>query len=276
MVEPLDDESAEVGKHLIIDLHDAQRLDEMDHVRAALRQSAEALEATVLGEHEHEFPEGGGCSAYLLLEESHISIHTWAEQGYAAVDIFVYGEVDPSPVLPVIQKAFEPGRVEMKEHSRGGLLESDRYMRRLYKELFIGEIWGKGNQDAVNVALHPEFRDSRPIESFPGNREGHGRMAADWREIFPDMQFTVQSMIVEGNVLVGRYSAVGTQQRGYEGFPATDAMVKFTGTDWCTFAEGQIIKWDHEEDNLGLIEQIAEAANEAEAEYANEAEAEAG
>jgi S-adenosylmethionine decarboxylase len=54
-----------------------------------------------------------------LLAESHISIHSWPEHGYAAIDIFVCGPCDPYRVVPVLEAAFRPARMELHEQKRG-------------------------------------------------------------------------------------------------------------------------------------------------------------
>ena len=107
------------GRHLIIDLWDAEDLDDPVAVELALRRAATAAGATLLHLHLHRFTPNGGVSGVAVLAESHISIHTWPERGYAALDAFMCGEADPHRVLPVLESAFRPGRVEVAEQMRG-------------------------------------------------------------------------------------------------------------------------------------------------------------
>ncbi len=107
------------GSHLIIDLWDAHRLGDLDHVDRVLRQAAADTGATILHGHFHHFGEGYGVSGVLVLAESHVSIHTWPERGYAALDIFVCGGCDPYRALPALKAGFSPGRVQVAEHKRG-------------------------------------------------------------------------------------------------------------------------------------------------------------
>ena len=79
------------GAHLIVDLYDAKQLDDIDHIEAALRQCVEAAGATLLHIHLHHFEPNGGVSGVAVLAESHISIHSWPENGYAALDVFMCG-----------------------------------------------------------------------------------------------------------------------------------------------------------------------------------------
>jgi S-adenosylmethionine decarboxylase len=106
------------GMHLLVDLWDAKRLDDPDYIDAALREAALAAKATILHSHFHHFT-GGGVSGVVVLAESHISIHTWPERDFAAVDIFMCGACDPYLSLPVLRHAFSPARVEVGEQRRG-------------------------------------------------------------------------------------------------------------------------------------------------------------
>ena len=55
----------------------------------------------------------------LVLAESHISIHTWPERDFAAIDVFMCGECDPRLSVPVLQAAFQAGRIDVDEQRRG-------------------------------------------------------------------------------------------------------------------------------------------------------------
>ena len=107
------------GTHLIIDLWGATNLDDPGHIDAVLREAAIASGATILHGHFHHFSPNGGVSGVLVLAESHVSIHTWPERDYAALDIFVCGECDPYKALPAIKKGFLAERVQLAEHKRG-------------------------------------------------------------------------------------------------------------------------------------------------------------
>lgn len=107
------------GVHLILDLWGAEKLDDLAHVEATLRDSVEATGATLLHIHLHRFTPNGGISGVAVLAESHISIHTWPERGYAAMDIFMCGRTRPAKAIAVVRRAFRPTRLEVGEHFRG-------------------------------------------------------------------------------------------------------------------------------------------------------------
>jgi S-adenosylmethionine decarboxylase len=106
------------GVHLIIDLHGAKRLDDIEHIEATLRRCVEASNATLLHIHLHRF-QPSGVSGVAVLAESHISIHTWPEMGYAALDVFMCGTADPDKCIPVLREAFAAKRVGVSELLRG-------------------------------------------------------------------------------------------------------------------------------------------------------------
>ena len=109
------------GSHLIIDLWDAENLDDRDCIEQALIDAVDAAGATLLHIHLHTFTEGGGISGVAVLAESHISVHTWPEKGYAAFDVFMCGTAEPRKALSVFKAAFNPGRIVIGEHKRGVL-----------------------------------------------------------------------------------------------------------------------------------------------------------
>ncbi|MGA2941009.1 MAG: adenosylmethionine decarboxylase [Xanthobacteraceae bacterium] len=106
------------GTHLIIDLHGAKRLNDIDHIEATLRRCVDASSATLLHIHLHHF-QPSGVSGVAVLAESHISIHTWPEAGYAALDVFMCGSADPDKCVPVLKEAFLATRVGVNELLRG-------------------------------------------------------------------------------------------------------------------------------------------------------------
>lgn len=107
------------GSHLLLDLWDAENLTDPAAVECALRDAAVAANATILHSVFHQFGEGGGVSGVVVLAESHISIHTWPERHFAAVDVFMCGACNPLDSLPVLQSSFRPGRMSLSEQRRG-------------------------------------------------------------------------------------------------------------------------------------------------------------
>jgi S-adenosylmethionine decarboxylase len=107
------------GAHLIVDLYQASRLDDLDHIESTLRRCVDAAGATLLHIHLHHFEPNGDVSGVAVLAESHISIHSWPERQYAALDIFMCGNANPDACVPVLRQAFSPKRIAVSELMRG-------------------------------------------------------------------------------------------------------------------------------------------------------------
>ena len=110
------------GTHLIADLYgiDGQRLTDPAHLATLLRSAAEQAGATVLNCAMHRFGEAGGVTGVVMLAESHISIHTWPESGFAAVDIFMCGSAAPQRALEWIEQDLRPAERRLHQIARGG------------------------------------------------------------------------------------------------------------------------------------------------------------
>lgn len=107
------------GTHLLVDLWGASHLSERDIIESALQQAAHAAGATPLHLHLKKFTENGGISGVLVLAESHISIHTWPEREFAAIDIFMCGDCEPYNAIPVLKNIFRPESIQLNEQRRG-------------------------------------------------------------------------------------------------------------------------------------------------------------
>ena len=108
------------GTHLIIDLWGAKNLDNINLIEAAFREAVVNAGATLLHTHFHHFTPNGGVSGVAVLAESHISIHSWPEKGYAALDVFMCGDAQPHQTIQIFKKAFSPDRILLNEQMRGG------------------------------------------------------------------------------------------------------------------------------------------------------------
>ncbi len=107
------------GTHLLLDIWGAKHLDDERRIRETLVKAVNDCGATLLEVSLHVYSPNNGISGVAILAESHMSIHTWPELGYAAVDIFVCGSVDPYKSLPAIREGFEPDKLNVFEVKRG-------------------------------------------------------------------------------------------------------------------------------------------------------------
>jgi S-adenosylmethionine decarboxylase len=107
------------GLHLLIDFWGAKHAQDLKAVEHAMRAAATACGATVLDVMLHSFGPQGGVTGVAILAESHISIHTWPETDYMALDVFVCGNCDAQKAADELVKYFQPARHQVVRHRRG-------------------------------------------------------------------------------------------------------------------------------------------------------------
>ncbi|MFQ6009247.1 MAG: adenosylmethionine decarboxylase [Candidatus Zixiibacteriota bacterium] len=119
-----------LGRHLIAELSDCNRATLNDsalleqHLKEAVRLSGATIVRSVFHRYAPQ-----GVSGVVVIAESHLSVHTWPEYGYAAVDFFTCGEsVDPYKAYAYIKEVFEAQNAEWREIKRGLPSPSDEML----------------------------------------------------------------------------------------------------------------------------------------------------
>lgn len=109
-----------IGRHLILDFWgcDARVLGDVAILEEALVRAATAADAHVVKRVMHAFLPHG-VTGMLLLAESHLSIHTWPEEGYAAIDFYTCGPGDPTRSEGPLVDVLRPTRIERQSIARG-------------------------------------------------------------------------------------------------------------------------------------------------------------
>jgi S-adenosylmethionine decarboxylase len=118
---PLSDEEPSLGSHLLVEMYgcNTANLKEEKVVAGVMHEAAVESEATVVAESFHEF-KPYGVSGAVIIQESHYTIHTWPEHGYAAIDLFYCGgTVKVHRAIEVLQKHFAPQRIKFLVVRRG-------------------------------------------------------------------------------------------------------------------------------------------------------------
>jgi S-adenosylmethionine decarboxylase proenzyme len=108
------------GRHLLLELHgcDAATLADVAAVESALLDAVRAVGATPVHTHLQRF-QPQGVSGVIVIAESHLSVHTWPEAGYAAVDLYTCGTGDPLLAREVLAARFGAGDVQCLLVERG-------------------------------------------------------------------------------------------------------------------------------------------------------------
>ncbi|MBI4591190.1 MAG: adenosylmethionine decarboxylase [Candidatus Rokubacteria bacterium] len=115
-----------LGRHLLLELFDcdAQVINNLEAVKGALVEAAKRAQATIVDVIFHEF-NPFGISGVVVIAESHLSIHTWPEYRYAAVDIFSCGDaLRPDVAASYLVEQFAAERASIVELQRGVFVQS--------------------------------------------------------------------------------------------------------------------------------------------------------
>ncbi len=112
-----------LGNHILVEFYscDADILNNVKFIEDSMVEATILSGATVVGSHFHTF-NPHGVSGVVIIAESHLSIHTWPEYGYAAVDIFTCGEtIDAGKAFQHLKDSFKAGHTATIEMKRGQL-----------------------------------------------------------------------------------------------------------------------------------------------------------
>ncbi len=109
-----------LGRHLIAEFYDCDRslLDDQKKIRKIMLEAAVHVGATPVGECFHKFAPQG-VSGSVIIAESHLSIHTWPQNGYVSVDVYTCGGLNPRPAFDFIGSALNAKDGRFQEILRG-------------------------------------------------------------------------------------------------------------------------------------------------------------
>ncbi len=109
-----------LGKHYLLELYDcpAELLSDPIFIDNKMNEAARAMEATIVESNFHHF-NPLGVSGVIIIKESHLTIHTWPEYGYAAIDIFTCGKIYMEKGIDFLKEEFKAKSSEVKKMGRG-------------------------------------------------------------------------------------------------------------------------------------------------------------
>ena len=111
-----------LGKHYILELYDcpAELLSDPTFISEQMNAAAMEMQATIVESNFHHF-NPYGVSGVIIIKESHLTIHTWPEYGYAAIDIFTCGKIYMEKGIDYLKKTLKAQGAEVKKMGRGAV-----------------------------------------------------------------------------------------------------------------------------------------------------------
>ena len=123
---------------------------------------------------------------------------------------------------------------------------------------FLEEVWNKGNLAALNEIIAKDHVNSGPgtLPGLPTGPEGSKQLVTVYRNAFPDVHFTIDEQIAEGDKVVTRWTAHGTHKGELVGIPATGKSSTVTGINVDRVVNGKIAESWGIFDQFGMMQQL--------------------
>lgn len=119
----------------------------------------------------------------------------------------------------------------------------------------IEEVYNGGNLDLVDQVAASDLVIHAPSQEIRG-REGAKQFVATLRTAFPDLHFTIEHQVAEGDIVMTNWTARGTHAGAFKNLPPTGREIRLTGADIDRVVEGKVVEcWSHL-DELGLMRQL--------------------
>ncbi len=123
-------------------------------------------------------------------------------------------------------------------------------------ERFNEDVWGRGDEAALEELLAPDFVDHDALPGQAPDREGHRQILAAFRSAFPDLHVTTEDVVAEGDKVASRWTARGTHQGDLMGVAPTGNGVTIKGIDVLRIAGGRIVERWAQFNDLEVMQQL--------------------
>jgi predicted ester cyclase len=123
----------------------------------------------------------------------------------------------------------------------------------------LEEVWGQGKLEVADEILSPDYVDhvvKGPEAQTVRGPDALKQAAAMFRAAFPDLTYSVEDVVAEGDKVVARFSATGTHLGEFMGVAPTGRKITYTGFDMSRISGGQIVEAWASYDALALMQQI--------------------
>lgn len=121
---------------------------------------------------------------------------------------------------------------------------------------FYDEVLNRGNLDALDELVHDDFVEHEEMPGLPTDKEAPRAFTAMIREGFPDLQVTIEDMVVEGDKMVVRARFSGTHRGEFMGIPATGQKIDVAAIDVVRIEDGKAIEHWGVTDTLTMMQQL--------------------
>ncbi|TET69638.1 MAG: ester cyclase [Candidatus Aminicenantes bacterium] len=119
------------------------------------------------------------------------------------------------------------------------------------------EVWGKGDFEAFKELLAPDYAYYLPSGSTkPRSREEVIEIGKMLHNAFPDITFSIEELIAEGDRVIVRFIVTGTHEGEFQGIPATGNKYEHSGISISRIENGKVVEQRKEIDELGLMQQL--------------------
>ena len=123
---------------------------------------------------------------------------------------------------------------------------------------FLEEAFGQGNLAVVDEIIAPNQANGGPgaLPGMPSGPEGAKMLITNYRNAFPDLRFTIDEQVAEGNTVVTRWTAHGTNTGELAGMPATGKPATVVGVGVDRIENGKIVESWGIFDQFGMLQQL--------------------
>ena len=122
---------------------------------------------------------------------------------------------------------------------------------------FVQEGFNTGNLAVVGEYVGPNFVNRDPgTPPLPSGPEGYKQLVTMYRTAYPDLHLTVDDLITEGDKVVVRWNARGTNKGELMGMPPTGKQITLTGISILAIAGGKVVEQRTNWDTLGMLQQL--------------------
>lgn len=118
------------------------------------------------------------------------------------------------------------------------------------------EIWNRGNLDEIYEIFASDFVLHEPVAGEIRGPEGYKKFVTMYRAAYPDLHFTVEDQIAEGDKVVNRLTFTGTHKGKLMGVPPSGEKITTTGITVCRYRGGKMLEAWANSDVLGMLQQL--------------------